>query len=369
MTWQRTSRSVGAMYGRRSGRVLYASPSDGIHDRRFVEAWATSGFEVEQVTLGDHLVGTGTMADSLRESWARFRPDVTQVGPLSAPAALACTDWAGPLIATSWGFDLLRDIQNDAGTRDEVSNLLTSADGLLVDNDAGREVAVRLGMLPSLIHMFPWGVDLVRFSPEGPHLRASLGLAEDAFVITSIRTLEPEYSVKTLVQAYAAILPSWPQAHLLIAGEGSERGPLEGLANALGLDSQVTFLGTQSPDQLARLLCTSDLYVSTSPVDGSSVSLLEAMASGVPACVTDIPGNRQWIDNTRGAIFPPGDSVSLAKCLSQLLELKDENAEGWKEMGASARQTVQAHADWSATVGRFPSFAESAQAHFRGRRR
>ena len=71
-------------------------------------------------------------------------------------------------------------------------------------------------------------------------------------------------------------------------------------------------------EQLAGLLRESDIYVSTSHSDSTSVSLLEAMACGAFPVVTDIPGNRDWVTHEHnGLLFHPGDSAALAECLTR----------------------------------------------------
>jgi glycosyltransferase involved in cell wall biosynthesis len=72
---------------------------------------------------------------------------------------------------------------------------------------------------------------------------------------------------------------------------------------------------------LAELLRGADIYVSTSRSDSTSVSLLEAMASGAFPVVTDIPGNRVWIAHSEnGLLFPAGDSDALASCIRRAVK-------------------------------------------------
>ena len=71
---------------------------------------------------------------------------------------------------------------------------------------------------------------------------------------------------------------------------------------------------------LAGELRAADVYVSTSRSDSTSVSLLEAMACGIPPVVTDIPANREWITEGRnGLLVPPGDPVRLAEALRRMI--------------------------------------------------
>ncbi|MCE5271311.1 glycosyltransferase [bacterium] len=140
----------------------------------------------------------------------------------------------------------------------------------------------------------------------------------DSFGILSTRSLLPLYRVEDLVRAAARLRENIPRLHLVLAGEGPERGSLESLGAELGLGDRLTFTGRLTPPELARQLAACRVYVSTSPADGTSVSLLEALALGCLPVVADIPSNRDWVSlGVNGLLFPPGDIDSLAECILQ----------------------------------------------------
>src|SRR5262249_18855144 len=89
----------------------------------------------------------------------------------------------------------------------------------------------------------------------------------------------------------------------------------------LGIGEQVTFLGGYRQSELPGLLENADVYVSAKPTDDASVSLLEAMASGVFPVVTDIAGNREWLSGTGdGLLFPRREAPALAAALRIAIE-------------------------------------------------
>jgi glycosyltransferase involved in cell wall biosynthesis len=92
-----------------------------------------------------------------------------------------------------------------------------------------------------------------------------------------------------------------------------------------------------------------DLYISPSHVDGSSVSLMEALASGLPCLVSDIPGNKEWIeDGVNGWLFRDGDVDDLtAKILNAI-----KNRKSFQEIGKVARNTAEERADWKKNFGK-----------------
>ncbi len=95
-----------------------------------------------------------------------------------------------------------------------------------------------------------------------------------------------------------------------------------------GLEDRATFIPGYQTDELPELLGRTDVYVSSSLSDGTSISLLEAMATGTFPVVSDIPANRPWVEHGRnGLLFPPGDDAALANCLAEALEDAQRRAE------------------------------------------
>jgi glycosyltransferase involved in cell wall biosynthesis len=139
-------------------------------------------------------------------------------------------------------------------------------------------------------------------------------LNKGPFIILSNRNLLPLYNVSLLVRAIPYVLKEEPKIKFIIAGDGSEKGNLESEVEQLNVSSSVQFLGQVPHQEMPHLLGQSDIYVSTSPHDGTSVSLLEALASGAFPVVTDIPSNREWIaDGDNGFLVPIENENVLAK--------------------------------------------------------
>ena len=106
---------------------------------------------------------------------------------------------------------------------------------------------------------------------------------------------------------------------------------------------RVQFVGQVNQDKLPAYYQASDLYVSASHSDGSSVSMMEALASGLPALVSDIPGNREWIDGTdAGWLFPGGDADALANGLINAVKNRKE----LDVNGKAARKLAEERASW-----------------------
>lgn len=183
------------------------------------------------------------------------------------------------------------------------------------------------------------GVDHDFFSPDSDFespgdLRGRLGIPTDALVIGSIGRLETEKSYDLLISAFARLLDSGKQVHLILAGRGEDRPRLEQLARSTGLAQKVHFLGLIGDVRPA--LSMMDVFVlPSSAIETFSNSALEAMAMGRPVVLSDIGGAAEMVQNEEsGILFPVGDLDALTAALSRLHDSGELRA----RLGAAARE-------------------------------
>jgi L-malate glycosyltransferase len=248
----------------------------------------------------------------------------------------------------SWGSDLLWGARRGSG-KWIAEFVLRRSGSLVCDCDTVRQRSVELGMDPRAVVVFPWGVDLEAFALHGPRrLREILGW-RDAFVLISARNWERVYGVDLVAEAFSIALSRQPALRLLLLGSGSDRGRIRHPLNATGAIRRVHMAGPVRHDDLPEYFRSADLYVSASRSDGSSITLLEAMASGLPAVVSDIPSNREWIENgVHGWTFRDGDPRSLAQTI---LDAFGDRAR-LKAMGRAGRSRTEMRADWKTNFPR-----------------
>src|SRR5208337_4734618 len=161
-----------------------------------------------------------------------------------------------------------------------------NADHLNCVSEVQKKELERLGVPSEKISTIPMGVDAA-FLETGKN--RGVELENRPMTILSNRNLLPIYNVSLLIRAIPIVLKEEPETKFLIAGDGTERGALEREAKNLNINSSVNFLGRIPHREMPDLLSQSDIYVSTSLYDGTSVSLLEALACGAFPVVTDIP--------------------------------------------------------------------------------
>jgi glycosyltransferase involved in cell wall biosynthesis len=134
--------------------------------------------------------------------------------------------------------------------------------------------------------------------------------------LLSVGRLRAPKDFLTLVRAMAALEPG--SAGLRIAGDGPERAALADEVARLGLESTVELLGTRT--DVAELLAGADVFVLSSDSEGLPMSVLEAMAAGLPVVASAVGGVPEAVrDGETGTLVPPGDSAALAHALRRLV--------------------------------------------------
>jgi glycosyltransferase involved in cell wall biosynthesis len=205
-----------------------------------------------------------------------------------------------------------------------------------------KEIAVP----PEKISTFPMGVD-ERFFEAG---RNRKHISSDrAFTILSNRNLLPIYNVSLFIRSIPMVLEKESKVKFLIAGDGPERESLEKQVEQLDVASFIRFLGRIPHGEMPNLLSDADIYVSTSLYDGTSVSLLEAMACGAFPIVTDIPSNREWVtDGKNGFLVPISNESFLAGKIVEAVH----RGELLKRACEENREIAKKDADWEIIISK-----------------
>ena len=268
-------------------------------------------------------------------------------GPVQSGAYVAALAGAKPLVTVSWGTDLLVDADATDELRAVTRYALDNSAAVFGDCLAVREAVHRHSSIPDdRIVTFPWGIDLERFSP-GPSsltLRGDLGWNENE-VFISTRSWEPLYAVDVLVRAFAQVREHRPSARLILLGDGSMEGEIRRMIDDFGLADLVHAPGRASYDLIPEYFRSADAYVSAAVSDGTSISLLEAMACGLPVVVSNSFGNLEWVrDGVNGALAAPGDVESLSAAMLSVVADPHEVARIREANIATARR----RANWDA---------------------
>ncbi len=171
------------------------------------------------------------------------------------------------------------------------------------------------------------GIDLKRFAFSGPSTKP---------VAISVARLSPEKDFSTLLRATQIVIRSFPDFRLRIVGDGRERRLLESLRCELGLEHCVEFLGERH--DVPQLLAQAGFFVSSSKSEGISLTLLEAMAIGLPIVATSVGGNPEIVlDGQTGRLVASEAPEQLAAAMCEMLA--DPGL--WNSYGTLARKRVE----------------------------
>lgn len=350
-------------------KILYCSQDYSPHDYRMLRAILDGGHEAYFMRLencGRHLEsrsfpeGTqlvlwkgGTSQFKLRNSLGlaldmkramdEIHPDLVHAGPIQTMGFVAALSGFHPLVTMSWGFDLMQQADRNILSRWITRSVLYKTDWLFSDCQAVLNKAVTYGYDISRSTCFPWGVDLTHFTPgENHQLAVNLGW-RDHFVLFCNRSWEPQYGVDVVAKAFVIACQTNPDLRLLLLGSGSQAGAIHAILQEGGALEKVHMPGQIPFSDLPDYYQAADLYISASHTDGSSVSLMEALACGLPAAVSDIPGNLEWVvPGEQGWIFPDGSAEKLAEIMLKASQSRVDLA----VMSLRSRHKAEQYANW-----------------------
>lgn len=362
-------------------RILYFSDNSSDHNRRFLEKLAGFGHEVFFLDAGNatepggwlprgvrwvshqRVVPRGadpgvygTFLPEFQASVENLQPDLVHAGPVPGCGYVAALSGFHPLLVMSWGSDLLLDAGRDAEWMRATAIALQGADGFMCDCDTVRQSAQGFAAFPdSRIAQFPWGIERGSFSPTGA--AAGVGWEPETFRFVCTRSWEHLYAVDVLLEAFRRAHDRNSRLRLILLGDGSMADMVHEFISQHGLRQVVLTPGRISRPELSKWFRAANAYVSCARSDGTSVSLLEAMATGLPVLVTDIPSNREWVREGENGWLVNIDSLDdVAEKMLRTAALKPSQREA---MGAQNRNLVAERADWERNFPRLLNLYET----------
>lgn len=163
------------------------------------------------------------------------------------------------------------------------------------------------------VYMIRNPVDLKKYE-----LPSEGGRSGKRFVITIVASLIPVKNHECLLRAFVTVYRNHPECRLWVIGDGSLKSDLMDLSDCLGISKAVKFWGLR--DDVSDLLKDSDVFVLSSLYEGSPMSIIEAMAAGLPVVATNVGGVPDLVSDSNGILVEPNDDQALAHALVSLVE-------------------------------------------------
>lgn len=324
-------------------RICYIGWGNHIHLRRWAGYFAGSGHCVRILSFSKKAESipnaktitlfTAGKRDLLMRLelffWLNFyRPDICHV------------HWAGfaPLVpkirlcrygVTVWGSDIYYLPRETIANQIKIKHALRDADFITCDSiDLKREITAVIGKSNN-ISVIQWGVDTKLFKPglavDG--WRERMSISPNDKVIFSPRSINPIYETETILKAF--VLISREHKDVVLIQKYYNADPvrlsyLKKIACEMGIEGRVRWIGELDYNEMPFLYNSADIVVSIPSSDGTPLSLLEAMACGVPPIISDLPSVMEWVEPGKsGIVVPVGNYRALAKAIIYLFGNKE----------------------------------------------
>jgi len=282
---------------------------------------------------------------SFRKILKEIKPDLVQAGPVQTCGLFTALAGFKRLLLMSWGSDILVRPYENTITRLITRYTINRSSMILADSTAVRDKIIELARYPTeRIISFPWGIDFKQFQTGSSSLKLREKLSwQNRKVIIFTRSLEPMYGIETLLATIKSTIEKDDNIGFLLVGNGSLSDRVKDFIKQNNLDKYVNPIGRVDSNVLPDYYKEADLYISTSYSDGTSISMLEAMACQLPIIVTDIPSNMEWIKpGINGWLVPPGDSEALSTAILAAFGQQEK----LRAMGQANLALVHERANW-----------------------
>jgi len=327
-------------------KILYVTAKGGIHDYRFLKKllddyevlllhYAADEIIDEIRSLpGLKIISKKPLIKSfplLTEYWHfkricnNFKPDIIHTGYVWQVGILAALHKAKHHLSMVWGSDVLTEPDRSILKKMLVRKVMQQAEHIQCDAEVVKQKIISDYSTDSgKITVFPWGIDLSVFKPiDKKKCREQLSIPSDRFVIVFNRYLEQVYGVDYLLEGYRMFCRNKDNVLLLLITSGSLRTSVISFISNHGLEDKVRLISMVPNRELPEFLNASDVYISTSLSDGTSLSLLEAMACGLGLVVTDVPAIKEWVSGENGILISRKNSEEVCNALETYYNNRD----------------------------------------------
>lgn len=210
---------------------------------------------------------------------------------------------------------------------------------LVIAPSAGlKNVLIGLGV-ETAIEVIPNGVDVQPFQTvKEPISRESLGFSKEDILLTYMGRIGPEKNLPFLLRSFAGIAKSYEDVGMLVIGDGPERENLEDRVRVMGMQERIKFTGMIPYAELPAYLAAADVFTSASVTEVHPLSVIEALAAGLPVVGIQSPGVGDIVqDGVTGFLAPEEDLAVFTAKLSRIItdhETREQMSQNAKEVSS-----------------------------------
>jgi glycosyltransferase involved in cell wall biosynthesis len=311
-------------------RICFISLGTFTHIGPYLDYFKEAGHDVRFISLSPsperavptYNVGLGKKYSASEGKWKypismirarglikKLKPDIVHAHYVTSAGLAAMVCGFHPAIVTVHGSDLTTGIKSRIW-KVLLRNIFEFSDCVNTVSKDLQDMVLSLGFSSDKIKTFTLGIDTEKFGFVQRRKISRSGVLK----LVCTRRLEPVFDHRTIIQALALLKKNGLKFEMTFAGDGSLFDELKQQVEETGLADRVKFLGRVDNDNLPEALSRHDVYLSASLWDGASLSLLEAMATGLFPIVSDIKANSAWLKHDiDGLLHKAGDAEDLAK--------------------------------------------------------
>ncbi len=340
--------------------LCFIADGRSIHTQRWAEYFTQRGHEVHLITydpMGRDITGVNehVIASRWKNLYLSFiprhiaikklvqkiKPDLIHAHFIAKYGFHLLGLNVHPSVVSAWGDDILILPKKSRLIHRYTNEVLTSVDLVYaVSHNISDHINEDFNIPTNKTRYLPFGIDTDLFAPKPDKNDCNRTTIE----IFSNRGFFSVYDSETLVRGFALAYQKNNRLHLTLKGEGPDEQKIRDLVSSLGISDVVSFKKKTDYTEVPKDYLIADIFITTSRSDGTPVSLLEAMASGLPCIATSVGGIPEWIEDQKsGLLIPPCSPESVAE---SILTLAQDPA-FCTQLGIAARKTIVERGQWN----------------------
>jgi glycosyltransferase involved in cell wall biosynthesis len=340
--------------------ILLIADGRSIHTQRWAEYFVQRGHDVHLITYDpmDRII-PGVTEHILTSCWnnlylafiprhfaikklvKQIKPDIIHAHFIAKygfhlPGLRQC-----PTIVSAWGDDVLILPKRGHLIHYYTKKVMEDADLVYaVSKNIRWHILDDFAIPDTKVRYLPFGIDTDIFSPQpDPKIETP-----PTIEIFSNRGFFPVYDNETLIRGFSLAYRKNPALRLTLKGDGPLEGSARKFVSSLGLSDVITFKKKTAYSEVPEDYRQAHIFITTSISDGTPVSILEAMASGLPCIATSVGGIPEWIENGKtGLLIPPSIPEKVAEAILRLAADPVLRS----RLGSAAREFVIRNGQWN----------------------